>query len=96
LNLCDLVGAYGQREHHRCVSKQILLKFCDDVSLKFYEDRFPATAPTLADFLNWMPSTEAQDVGDAEEIQESTEAAFATAFQGILLPQRPLSLVYCA
>jgi hypothetical protein len=47
------------------------------------EDRFPATAPTLADFLNWMPSTETQDVGDAEEIQESAESAFATALQGI-------------
>ena len=41
--------------------------------------RFPAAAPTLADFLNWMPSTETQDVGDAEEIQESAESAFATA-----------------
>ena len=47
------------------------------------EDRFPATAPTLADFLNWMPSTETQDVGDAEVIQESAESAFATALQGI-------------
>ena len=47
------------------------------------EDRFPATAPTLTDFLNWMPSTETQDAGDAEEIQESAESDFATAFQGI-------------
>jgi hypothetical protein len=47
------------------------------------EDRFPATAPTLPTFLNWMPSTETQDVGDAEEIQESAESAFATALQGI-------------
>jgi hypothetical protein len=38
------------------------------------EDRFSTTAPTLADFLNWMPSTETQDVGDAEEIQESAES----------------------
>jgi hypothetical protein len=30
-----------------------------------------------------MPSTETQDVGDAEEIQESAEAAFAIALQGI-------------
>jgi hypothetical protein len=30
-----------------------------------------------------MPSTETQDVGDAEEIQESAESAFATALQGI-------------
>ena len=36
-----------------------------------------------ADFLNWMPSTETQDAGDAEEIQESAESAFATALQGI-------------
>jgi hypothetical protein len=35
----------------------------------------------LADFLNWMPSTETQDVGEAEEIQESAESAFATALQ---------------
>jgi hypothetical protein len=34
-----------------------------------------------ADFLNWMPSTEIQDVEDAEEIQESAESAFATALQ---------------
>jgi hypothetical protein len=47
------------------------------------EDRFPATAPTLADFLNWMPSTETQDAGDAEEIQESAESAFAATLQGI-------------
>jgi hypothetical protein len=30
-----------------------------------------------------MPSTETQDVGDAEEIQESAELAFAAALQGI-------------
>jgi hypothetical protein len=30
-----------------------------------------------------MPSTETQDAGDAEEIQESAESDFATAFQGI-------------
>jgi hypothetical protein len=41
------------------------------------------TAPTLADFLNWMPSTETQDAGDAEEIQESAEAALAATSQGI-------------
>jgi hypothetical protein len=38
------------------------------------------------DFLNWMPPTESsetQDAGDAEKIQESTEFDFATAFQGI-------------
>jgi hypothetical protein len=45
------------------------------------EDRFPATAPTLADFLNWMPSTATQDAGDAEELQESV--AFAATSQGI-------------
>jgi hypothetical protein len=39
-----------------------------------------------------MPSTETQDVGDAEEIQESAESAFATALQGIY----SLSLVYYA
>jgi hypothetical protein len=55
----------------------------------------PSTAPTLADFLNWMPSSETQDVGDAEEIQESAEAAFATALQGTWLPQ-PSLLVYYA
>ena len=47
------------------------------------EDRFPATAPTLADFLNWMPSTATQDAGDAEELQESAEAALAATSQGI-------------
>ena len=47
------------------------------------EDRFPATAPTLADFLYWMQSTETQDTADAEEIQESAEAALAATSQGI-------------
>jgi hypothetical protein len=47
------------------------------------EDRFPATAPTLADFLNWMPSTATQDAGDTEELQESAEAALAATSQGI-------------
>jgi hypothetical protein len=45
--------------------------------------RFPAAAPTLADFLNWMPSTEPQDDGVAEDIQESAEAALAATSQGI-------------
>jgi hypothetical protein len=39
--------------------------------------RFPAAAPTLAEFLNWMPSTEPPDDGAAEDIQESAEAALA-------------------
>jgi hypothetical protein len=45
--------------------------------------RFPAAAPTLAEFLNWMPSTEPQDGGAAEDIQESAEAALAATSQGI-------------
>jgi len=45
--------------------------------------RFPAAAPTLANFLNWMPSTEPQDDGVAEDIQESAEAALAATSQGI-------------
>jgi hypothetical protein len=40
--------------------------------------RFPA-----AEFLNWMPSTEPQDDGAAEDIQESAEAAIAATSQGI-------------
>jgi hypothetical protein len=45
--------------------------------------RFPAAAPTLADFLNWMPSAEPPDEGAAEDIQESAEAALAATSQGI-------------
>jgi hypothetical protein len=41
--------------------------------------RFPAAAPTLADFLNLMPSTEPQDDGVFEDIQESAEAALAAS-----------------
>jgi hypothetical protein len=37
----------------------------------------------LADFLNWMPSTEPPDDGAAEDIQESAEAALAATSQGI-------------
>jgi hypothetical protein len=44
---------------------------------------FPAAAPTLAEFLNWMPSTEPPDDGAAEDIQESAEAALAATSQGI-------------
>jgi hypothetical protein len=40
-------------------------------------------APTLAEFLNWMPSTEPPDDGAAEDIQESAEAALAATSQGI-------------
>jgi hypothetical protein len=36
--------------------------------------------PSLADFLNWMPSN---DDGDAEEIQEAADAAAAASYQGI-------------
>jgi hypothetical protein len=47
--------------------------------------RLPAAAPKLAEFLNWMPSTEPQDDGAAEDIQESAEAeaALAATSQGI-------------
>jgi hypothetical protein len=38
---------------------------------------------TFADFLNWMPSTATHDAGDAEELQESAEAALAATSQGI-------------
>jgi len=41
------------------------------------------TMVTLADFLNWMPSTEPQDDGVAEDIQESAEAALVATSQGI-------------
>jgi hypothetical protein len=33
------------------------------------DDRYPATAPTLTDFLNWMSSTETRDDGDVEDIR---------------------------
>jgi hypothetical protein len=32
------------------------------------EDRYPATAPSLTDYLNWMPSNDTQE--DAENLQE--------------------------
>ncbi len=47
------------------------------------EDRVPATARAHADVLNWMPSTATQDAGDAEELQESAEAALAATSQRI-------------
>jgi hypothetical protein len=40
-----------------------------------------------------MPSTETQDDGDAEEIQESAEAAFATAFTRDLAAPARLALL---
>jgi hypothetical protein len=48
-----------------------------------YHYRQLTTAPTLAEFLNWMPSTEPPDDGAAEDIQESAEAALAATSQGI-------------
>jgi hypothetical protein len=55
--------------------------------------RYSAAAPTLADFLNWMPSNETQDDGVAEDIQESAEAAFtASSHKGPSCPASPLSL----
>jgi hypothetical protein len=41
----------------------------------------PCRPPTLADFLNWMPSNETQDDGEAEDIRETAEAAFDTSSQ---------------
>jgi hypothetical protein len=49
--------------------------------------RYPAAASMLTDFLNWMPSNDAQDDGEAEEIQEIAEAAS----QGTSCPASPLS-----
>jgi hypothetical protein len=46
------------------------------------DDRYPGAAPTLTDFLNQMPSNDAQDDGEAEDIRESAEAAFAASSQG--------------
>jgi hypothetical protein len=45
------------------------------------DDRYPVPAPTLTDFLNWMPSNDTQDDGEGEEIQEIAEAAFAASSQ---------------
>jgi hypothetical protein len=48
------------------------------------DDRYPAAAPTLADFLNWMLSNETQDDGlsrwrsRVEDIRETADAAFGT------------------
>jgi hypothetical protein len=76
----------------RCVSAIrnffLLLFFCFSGS----EDRF-LPHQRLADFLNWMPSTETQDAGDAEEIQESAEAALAATSQGICQLSLSLSLI---
>jgi hypothetical protein len=44
---------------------------------------FPTKRRTRSPTFNWMPSTETQDAGDAEEIQESAESDFATAFQDL-------------
>jgi hypothetical protein len=41
----------------------------------WFDDRYPAAAPKLADFLIWMPSTETQDDGEAEDIRETAFAA---------------------
>jgi hypothetical protein len=39
----------------------------------------------LTDFLNWMPSNDTQDDGDAEEIPEAADAAATASFQVIYL-----------
>ena len=69
--------------NYECMFRKAGITEADSAFNMWSEDRFPATAPTLADFLNWMPSTETQDAGDAEEIQESAEAALAATSQGI-------------
>ena len=51
------------------------------------DDRYPAATPTLADFLNWMPSNETQDDGEAEDIRET-----AAPHKGPSCPASPLSL----
>jgi hypothetical protein len=46
-------------------------------------DRHPATAFSLADLFNWMPSNDTQDDGDTEDFQGTAEATAAASSQGI-------------
>ena len=63
------------------------------------EDRFPATAPTLADFLNWMPSTATQ-LGKMLEMPRNFKNPLKLPspppHKGSSWLASPLSLVYYA
>jgi hypothetical protein len=68
--------------NYECMFRKAGITEANNAFNMWSDDRYPAAAPTLADFLNWMSSNETQDDGEAEEIQESAEAAFATSLQG--------------
>jgi thioredoxin-like negative regulator of GroEL len=72
-NLEELIDQLVRRHRAKAVESAFTL---------WSDDRYPAAAPTLADFLNWAPSNETQDDGEAEDIRETAEAAFAASSQG--------------
>ena len=75
--------AANMMSNYECMFRKAGITEANSAFNMWSDARFPAAAPTLADFLNWMPSTEPPDEGAAEDIQESAEAALAATSQGI-------------
>jgi len=75
--------AANMMSNYECMFRKAGITEANSAFNMWSDARFPAAAPTLAEFLNWMPSTEPPDEGAAEDIQESAEAALAATSQGI-------------
>jgi hypothetical protein len=75
--------AANMLSNYECMFRKAGITEANSAFNMWSDDRYPAAAPTLADFLNWMPSNETQVDGAAENIQESAEAALAATSQGI-------------
>jgi hypothetical protein len=69
--------AANMLSNYECMFRKAGITEANSAFKMWSDARFPAAAPTLAEFLNWMPSTEPPDDGAAEDIQESAEAALA-------------------
>jgi hypothetical protein len=88
--------AANMMSNYECMFRKAGIDDTNSAINMWSEDRHPAAAPTLADFLNWMPSNEPQNDGDAEDLQGAAEAAVAASSQGTGCPANPASLAYCA
>ena len=75
--------AANMLSNYECMFRKAGITEANSAFNMWSDARFPAAAPTLAEFLNWMPSTEPPDDGAAEDIQESAEAALTATSQGI-------------
>jgi hypothetical protein len=61
--------AANMMSNYECMFRKAGITEANSASNMWSDDRYPAAAPTLADFFNWMPSNETQDDGETEAMQ---------------------------